>query len=134
MNLEKNNHLNNFIKYKNNSYNFPIIIIFQLFLDLCLFRGWKNIRIFIDNQKKSFLLISINPKKKKNKFEIFLPFKKDSKFDFNNIFQMFEFVNKKNNILYLKKINLAFLDQENTFTFYRITSMLNKSIGPLGRY
>jgi hypothetical protein len=132
MNIFKKNKIDNWFNLKI-FYCFRIALIFQLYLDLSLYRGWKNIKILFDDKKKNYFLISSHPKKKKNNFEIFFPFTCDSKIDFHNIFKIFQITDTKNKALYFKKINVAFLDQQNTITYYRVTTTLHKSNGPIGR-
>ena len=48
--------------------------VFQVFIDLCLFRRWKNIRISYQASLKQYFLIAKNTKKKKKKRRVFFTY------------------------------------------------------------
>ncbi|AFP65479.1 hypothetical protein CMESO_311 (nucleomorph) [Chroomonas mesostigmatica CCMP1168] len=113
--------------------NFQISLAFITYLDLCLLRGWKGVKIIADKQTCTYYVIGLNPKKKKTNFEIFFPAKGKHKMNMNKISKILNFLNGNNFKKYLKTINIAFVEQNSTIAYYRFTMNLNKITGPLGR-
>ena len=84
--------------------------VFQVFIDLCLFRRWKNIRISYQASLKQYIVIAQNPKKKKKNVEFFLPMYFDVKIMPETINEFLKFIYITPLINLSKKINshLAF--------------------------
>lgn len=114
--------------------NLQILLAFQLYVDLCLLRGWKGIRIITDFKKINYYVIGINPNKKKNNLEIFYPIQGKVNLSLNEIIKFFKFSNKINDKKYLKSVNMAFIEQNGTIAYYRLGFDINKTSGPLGRH
>lgn len=108
---------------------FSIFMSLYVFIDLCYFRGWKGVRLLLEPKKKFFFIIGLNPKKK-NRIEIFFPIPSNLKFKLGNILNLFEWkiYQKK---FFFKWINLAFIEQDGTLTYYRLTFNFNKTGGPI---
>jgi hypothetical protein len=113
------------LKYLNSS------VTFQVYIDLCLFRKWKHVRILNHNFLKQYVIIAENPKKKKKNLELFLPIN----FDVKIMIEHFHAFRKRLYIPFFvnfnKKINLAFIDQDSTVVYYCLVFNIHKTSGPL---
>jgi len=101
-----------------------------VYLDLCYFRGWKGMRLIILGKSKFFYILALNPKKKKQ-VEIFMPIPSNSRIKIPGIIKLFVYLKKKKN--FMKWLNLAFIEDDGTVTYYRLVSDFTKTYGPMTR-
>nr|UXY87620.1 tRNA-splicing endonuclease subunit Sen15-like [Cryptomonas curvata] len=103
---------------------------FQVYIDLCLFRRWKNVRILYQSFLKQYIIIAENPKKKKKNIEFFFPTYFDVKI-IPEISQKFlKLLSTPSLVKFSKKLNLAFVDQDSTVVYYCIVFNIHKIFGP----
>nr|UXY88119.1 tRNA-splicing endonuclease subunit Sen15-like [Cryptomonas curvata] len=103
---------------------------FQVYIDLCLFRGWKKIRLFYDLSLNFYIVIAINPNRKKKTLEFFFPIFSDVKIVPDVYDKVSKFLHTNALVNFSKKINLAFVDQDSTIAYYCLVFNVHKTIGP----
>jgi hypothetical protein len=131
MNFLKNQFSRNFSKNINNREKNKILsCVLTVYLDLCYFRGWKGLRLIIVGKSEFFYILALNPKKKKQ-IEVFMPIPSNSRIKVPGILRLFVYLKKKKN--FMKWLNLAFIEDDGTVTYYRLVSDFNKTYGPMIR-
>ncbi|AEA38749.1 hypothetical protein CPARA_1gp091 (nucleomorph) [Cryptomonas paramecium] len=116
-------------KTKNSGYqpNFlNINPVFYVFLDLSLFRRWTNIRLLYNISLNFYTIFGFNPRKKKKTLEFFFPICCDKKIAYN----LFDFLITKTLNIVFEKINIAYIDQNNTIIYYYLVFNFHKITGP----
>ena len=103
---------------------------FQVFLDLCLFRGWKCIRIIYDKFLQLYIITGYNPKKERKKIQIFFPIYFNIKLIPDISEKILKFLLANSLFHFSKKINLAVVDQDSTIVYYSLVFNIHKTIGP----
>jgi hypothetical protein len=106
------------------------IATFQVYIDLCLFRGWKKIRVFYDIALNFYIIIAINPNRKKKSLEFFFPIFSSVKIIPDIYDKVLKFLNTNVLLDFSKKINLAFIDQDSTIAYYSMVFNVHKTLGP----
>nr|UXY87133.1 tRNA-splicing endonuclease subunit Sen15-like [Cryptomonas sp.] len=112
---------------------FNINLAFQVYLDLCLFRGWKHVRIVYNRLTRLYLILAFNPKKKKKKnsnFYLILFIGMDARLipEISKKITLIVSIYNLENIS--KTVNLAFVDQDSTIAYYSLISNFHKTAGP----
>nr|UXY86712.1 tRNA-splicing endonuclease subunit Sen15-like [Cryptomonas paramecium] len=103
-----------------------INLVFHVFLDLCLFRRWINIRLLYNTSLNFYTIFGFNPKKKKKTLEFFFPIYCDKKIAYN----LFDFLITQTLDVVSEKVNIAYIDQNNTIIYYYLVFNFHKISGP----
>lgn len=103
--------------------------VMLVYLDLCYFRGWKGLRLINLENSKSFYIFALNPKKKKQ-IEVFIPIRSNSRINFLGFHSLFVYLREEKKIFF-RWLNLAFIEEDGTVTYYRLVCDFPKTCGPI---
>ena len=102
-----------------------------VYIDLCYFRGWQGVRLISSRNNNFLFIFAINPKKNGH-LEVFFPIRSTVKLKFETLFKLFTCLRLPKEKS-LRFINIAFIEQDTTVTYYRIVKNFNKICGPIGK-
>lgn len=118
------------IKFFSSNNRSNIDATFQVYLDLSLFRGWDNVKITFNESIQLYTIQGSNPRKQINVIELFIPLNPDIKIDIIFFKRLLLHLVCGNVGKKLPLMNIAFVDQDSTVSYYYLTVDIHKTIGP----